>query len=125
MRTLFVVVALLAALYGGYWFIGQSQIERRAEAALADLEARGWDVAYSDLSTTGFPSRFDTTVSDIALTSPDGGIAWAAPFVQVFALSYRPNRIIAAWPDMQSLAVGGQRLDIAAQGLRASASAVR
>lgn len=123
MRTLFFVVALLAALYGGYWFVGQSQIEARATAALADLEAKGWDVAYSDLSTMGFPSRFDTTVTDIALTSPDGQVAWAAPFIQVFALSYRPNRVIAVWPPEQSLTVAGQDLDIAAQGLRASASA--
>jgi hypothetical protein len=121
MRTL--VVALLAALYGGYWFVGQSQIETRATAALADLETKGWEVAYSDLNTTGFPSRFDTTITDLALTAPDGRFAWAAPFVQVFALSYRPNHVIAVWPPEDSLTVAGQRIDVNAQGLRASASA--
>ena len=122
MRALFFVVAILAALYGGYWFVGSSQLESRAEAALADLRARDWQVDYADLATAGFPSRFDTTVTDLSLASPDGRFAWRAPFVQLFALSYRPHEVIAAWPPEQRVTVGGQTLDVAAQDLRASAT---
>lgn len=122
MRALFFVVALLAALYGGYWFVGSSQVEARAREALADLRAQGWQVDYASLDTRGFPSRFDTTVTDLALASPDGRLSWEAPFLRVFALSYRPNRVIAAWPPEQSLTLAGQRLDIAAEGLRGSAA---
>ena len=122
MRTLFFTAAALAALYGGYWLVGSSQVESRAEAALADLEARGWAVDYAELDTTGFPSRFDTTVTDLALASPDGRLAWAAPFFRVLAFSYRPNRAIAVWPPQQRLTVAGQPLEIASQGLRASAT---
>ena len=122
MRTLFFVVAVLAALYGGYWFVGSSQVESRAEAALADLEARGWAVDYAELDTTGFPSRFDTTVTDLSLASPDGRLAWAAPFFQVLALSYRPHEVIAVWPPEQRLTVASQPIEIASQGLRASAT---
>ncbi len=123
MRALFFVVAALAALYAGYWFVGSSQVETRAEAALAQLEARGWEVDYSDLSTNGFPSRFDTTLTDLRLVSPDGQIAWSAPFLQVFALSYRPNQIIAVWPPEQTLAIAGQLLGVRSDGLRASGTA--
>ena len=122
MRTLFFVVAVLAALYAGYWFVGSSQVETRAEAALADLAAEGWQVDYESLNTTGFPSRFDTTLTELDLASPDGSCAWEAPFVQVFALSYRPNRVIAVWPTEQRLTVAGQPLVVSAQGLRASAA---
>ncbi len=122
MRALFFVVTILAALYGGYWFVGSSQVETRAEAALADLRSQGWQVAYEDLGTTGFPSRFDTTVTDLSLASPDGSFAWAAPFFQVLALSYRPNQVIAVWPETQSLRVAGQELEVASQGLRGSAT---
>lgn len=122
MRTLFFVVAVLAALYGGYWVVGSSQVETRAEAALQDLREQGWRVDYADLSTAGFPSRFDTTVTGLELASPDGRFAWAAPFVQVLALSYRPNQVIAVWPEAQRLSVAGQEIEIAAQGLRASAT---
>ena len=122
MRTLFFVMAVIAALYGGYWVVGSSQVERGARAALADLEARGWTVYYAELDTRGFPSRFDTTVTDFSLISPAGCLAWAAPFFQVLALSYRPNRLIAVWPPEQSVTVAGQRIDIASHSLRASAN---
>lgn len=122
MRTLFFVVAALAVLYGGYWSVGSSQVEERAEAALAGLRARGWAVDYASLDTTGFPARFDTTVTDLALASPDGRLGWAAPFFRVLALSYRPNRVIAVWPPEQRLTVAGQPVEIASQGLRASAT---
>ncbi|WP_210527057.1 DUF2125 domain-containing protein [Rubellimicrobium arenae] len=122
MRVLFFVVAVLAALYGGYWFVGSSQVESRARAALAQLEERGWDVAYSDLSTEGFPSRFDTTVTDLHLATPGDRVTWDAPFVQLLALSYRPNQVIAIWPPEQRLSVLGQPLDVTSDGLRASAT---
>ena len=123
MRALFFVVAVLAALYAGYWFVGSSQVETRAEAALAQLEARGWEVDYTDLSTDGFPSRFDTTVTDLHLASPDGRVVWDAPFLQVFALSYRPNQIISIWPPEQQVAIAGQPLTVTSEGLRASGTA--
>jgi hypothetical protein len=122
MRALFFVVTVLAALYGGYWFVGSSQLETRAEAALDDLRAQGWQVSYDSLDTAGFPSRFDTTVTELFLLSPDGRFAWAAPFFQVLALSYRPNQVIAIWPETQTLSVAGQDIELASQGLRASAT---
>ncbi|MBP1805735.1 DUF2125 domain-containing protein [Rubellimicrobium aerolatum] len=122
MRVLFFVVAGLAALYAGYWFVGSSQVEAGARAALAGMEARGWEVEYADLSTTGFPSRFDTTVTELRATSPDGVVRWAAPFVQVFALSYRPNQVIVVGPPEQTVTVAGQDLGVTADGLRASAT---
>ncbi|TNC74701.1 DUF2125 domain-containing protein [Rubellimicrobium roseum] len=123
MRVLFFVVAALAALYGGYWFVGSWQVETRAQAALADLAAHGWEVDYADLSTRGFPSRFDTTVTDLRLASPDGRVEWETPFVQVFALAYRPNQVIAVWPPEQVVTVLGQPLTVTSEGLRASGTA--
>lgn len=122
MRALFWIAATLVALYGGYWFVGQNQVETRAAQALDALEARGWEVDYASLNTTGFPSRFDTTVTGLRLASPDGQLVWEAPFFQVFALSYRPNEVIAVWPPEERLTVAGRPVDIAADRLRASAA---
>lgn len=123
MRSLLFAMAILVTLLSGAWFLVASQIESRAEAALADLEARGWQVAYADLSTTGFPLRFDTTVTRLQLALPDGRIVWETPSFRLYAASYRPNRVFALWPQEQSLVIAGQRLAIAAQGLRAGATA--
>lgn len=123
MRALVWITGVLALLYGGYWFVGRSQVETRARAALADLEAQGWEVDYSSLETVGFPSRFDTTVTDLALASPDGQVAWEVPVLRVYALSYRPNHVIARLPPTQRVTVGGRAFDVAAEGLQASARA--
>lgn len=122
MKRLFFIAVTLASIYAGYWFIGSTQVETRARAALADLEAQGWKVDYESLETAGFPSRFDTTVVDLSLVSPDGRIAWDAPFVQLFALSYRPNRVIAVWPEEQTVTLAGQAVTITSDRLRASAA---
>jgi hypothetical protein len=123
MRTFVFAMAVLVTLLSGAWFVVASQVETRAEAALADLEARGWQVDYAGLATTGFPSRFDTTVTRLRLASRDGRLIWETPSLRLYAASYRPNRVVALWPQDQTLAVAGQTLTISAQGLRASATA--
>lgn len=121
MRALVFATAVLAVLYGGYWFVGSSQVEARTRGALAELEARGWDISYSDLGIRGFPSRFDTTLTDISMRSPSGDLVWESPFVQLLALSYRPNRVILVWPPEQRFRWQGQDVSLVADGLRASA----
>ena len=123
MRRLTFVVLTLAALYSGYWLIGANTVESSAQNAITDLRDDGWDIAYSRLNTSGFPNRFDTTITDLALSTPDGATTWSAPFVQLFALSYRPNEVIAIAPPTQTLRIAGQTLTLTTQDLRASASA--
>ena len=121
MRRLTFLVILLAALYSGYWFVGARAVAHGATLAISQARADGWNLTYSDMNTLGFPSRFDTTVSDISVEPQDGAWQWAAPFFQVFALSYQPNRVIAAFADDQTVRVGDQTLRITTDGLRASA----
>ncbi len=122
MRKLTFLVLILAAIYAGYWFTGARVVGQSIENATAAARDKGWDIAYSDARTIGFPSRFDTTVTDIAVADPARSWVWQAPFLQVFALSYAPNRVIAAFPEEQTFSIGGQTLSIAADGLRASAA---
>ncbi|WP_296425540.1 DUF2125 domain-containing protein [Yoonia sp.] len=121
MRRLTFLVGLLAALYSGYWVLGAFAVKQGAATQISAAQRDGWGVAYRDLQLRGFPSRFDTTASDLVLTSPDGLWSWAAPFVQVFALSYRPNRVIVAFPNDQTLRFGDQNMRITGDRLRASA----
>ena len=122
MRRLLIAVIVVAVLYGGYWFVGARAVEGGARDALAELEAQGWAVRYSALDTRGFPSRFDTTVTDLQIEHPSGDLIYAAPFLQAFALSYQPNKIIAAFPNRQSITIAGTDYMIGSEGLRASAA---
>jgi hypothetical protein len=123
MRALIWLTAAAAVLYGGYWVVGSRAVLSGAETALAAMKAEG-RADYSDVSLVGFPSRFDLTVSDPVLRSPDGGTVWQAPFVQVFALSYRPHRLIAVWPHDQTLTLGSVSYAIGSEDLRASVALI-
>lgn len=122
MRWLTIGVAVLAVLWGGWWLVGSAAVERGAVAGIAEARARGWDVTYDALSVAGFPNRFDVTVDAPRVASPDGDWTWSAPFVQIFALSYRPNRLIAVAP--HEMTIGGRAATVAvtSDDLRASAA---
>ena len=122
MRRLTILVLAVAALYSGYWVIGSRAVENGAQEAIAQMQGEGWDIRHSGLNTAGFPNRFDTTVTDLAITTPDGAVHWSTAFLQVFALSYQPNKVIAVLPDAQQLRLPGQTLDITSTALRASAA---
>lgn len=122
MRLLLIVTLVLAALWGGYWFVGQAAVEKQGAAALEQLADRGWQVQYDSLETHGFPSRFDTTVTGLGLVAPSGAYGWQTPIFQVLALSYQPNKIIAVWPEEQEITLAGQVISVRSKGLRASAS---
>lgn len=121
MRRLLIFVIVVALAYAGYWVAGSRTVENGARDALADLQDQGWEVSYDALRTRGFPSRFDTTVTELTLTPP-GGPTYAAPFLQAFALSYQPNKVIAAFPPAQTLTLGDTQVTLASTGMRASAA---
>lgn len=122
MRFLIALVTILAGLYGGYWFVGRSLVERGVEDFLADLQSQGWEVRHDGIRTRGFPSRFDTTITDLSLYHPPSGAGWEGAWFQILALSYAPNRVIAVWPRQQAIVLPGERLTIASADMRASAS---
>lgn len=120
MRWLLWLVAFLAALYGGYWFVGSSAVLKATEATLAQMKADG-TADYSKVELHGFPSRFDVTITDPKLVNSRDGLAtWSAPFVQVLALSYRPNNVIAVWPNDQTLTLADETLSLKSSSLKAS-----
>ena len=122
LRTLTILVAIAAALYGGYWWLGRGQAEAALTEASEALAARGWTLAWDDLATRGFPSRFDTTLTEPRLASPDGRIAWSGPLLQLLALSYRPTQVIAVLPQQQSLTLGGETFEVETEDMRGSAT---
>ncbi len=120
MRILVVLVAVAAVLWGGYWFVGAHFAQRGVLVWLEQRRAAGWVAEAADVSVAGFPSRFDLTVTEPALTEPSGRLGWSAPFVQVLALSYRPNAVILALPDSQTVEAFGQRLMVTSTKMQAS-----
>lgn len=104
MRGLLWVTVVLAALWGGWWFVGARGVQTAAEGFFAEQAARGIEAGHDGLSVQGFPNRFDLTVTAPHFADPGRAIGWRAPFVQVFAMTWKPWHVIAALP-------GGQVFD--------------
>ena len=98
MRWLVIGVVLAATLWAAWWVAGSIAVRRGVEAAAVQARAEGWTLEWDDLSVSGFPNRFDLTLDAPAAAAPDGAWSATAPFVQAFALSYRPNHLIAVAP---------------------------
>lgn len=100
MRAIVVGTFVAAFLWAGYWFAGSRIIER---------EVTDWFTAphgevtlsQSGIALSGFPNRFDLTVTDPAIAAPERGWGWRAPFAQVFMMTWKPWHLIAALPPEQ------------------------
>lgn len=115
------IVVLVAALgWFAYWFIASQAARSGYESWFDARQAEGWQAEYSELHLRGFPNRIDTTFDNIQLADPETGFAWDAPFFQVFALSYKPNHLIAVWPNRQTLSSPLQKLTINSADMKAS-----
>lgn len=119
-RKLLAVIFAAAALWGGYWFVGSRAVETGLSTWLSDRQGDGWIAEYSSLRTRGFPSRFDTTITDLQLVDPRTGVAWSAPEFQILALSYKPNHIIAVLPAEQTVASPFERIKVTNDDMRGS-----
>lgn len=120
MRSLLILTLAAALAWSVYWAVGSAGATTAFQTWFEERRGEGWVAEYSDLDTKGFPNRFDTTFKDISLADPDTGLAWDAPFFQVFTLSYKPNHVIAVWPNDQRIATPLAKYDLTSGDMRAS-----
>ena len=120
MRAILALIMIAAMGWSGYWYLASAAVTRGFGAGLDALRAEGWTAKAASIETGGFPYRFDTSFSDIALADPGTGLAWEAPVFRIFALSYEPGHIIAVWPARQVLATPQGTYDLESSDMRAS-----
>jgi hypothetical protein len=120
MRSLLAILILGASLWGGYWFVGSRGIEAAFSQWFDARRADGWVAETRALGVQGFPNRFDTVFEDLVLADPQSGLAWEAPRFQINALSYRPNHVIAVWPERQLVATPQEKFVVESRDMRAS-----
>jgi hypothetical protein len=120
MRVLIWITVVFAVLWGGYWVIGSTAVERGVAQWFDDQTALGITANRDDISVAGFPSRLDLTITNPHLADPAAGWAWTAPFVQVLSMTWKPWHLIAALPNDQQVQVAGQKVDITSSKMAAS-----
>lgn len=120
MRVILAVVLALALAWCGLWFAGARFVRQGAEAALADMRAQGYHAEVGGLQVLGFPNRLDLTVTAPDVADPASGYGWSAPFVQAFALTWRPWHVIAAFAPEQQITTPAGVFTLTAGELQAS-----
>lgn len=120
MRALFWGLLIVAALWAGYWVVGSRALQRSTEQWFAAQSAAGHRARAEGIAVRGFPNRFDLTVSGLSLADPHGGFGWQAPFVQVFAMTWKPWHLIAAFAPEQVITTPRESLTLTTTGMRGS-----
>lgn len=114
MRILLALAVVATLAWGGYWIVGSRALDGAVSAVLSESPALGARAH----NVRGFPNRFDLTLTEprVALE----GFDWRAPFMQFFALTYRPHHLIAVFPHDQAFTLGPLQLSLASSDMRAS-----
>ena len=113
-KALTVLAVVATAGWCSYWFIGVRALDRAITAGLAHVP----EVSAEAHHIQGFPNRFDVTLDHPRIAVD--GIEWTAPFVQLFALTYRLNHLVAVFAPDQGFSLNGTRATLHSGDLRAS-----
>lgn len=120
MRALLWLAVVALAAWSGWWWFASDTARRGAENWFVQQQAAGWTASHAGITRAGYPNRIDLTITEPRLITPRGDWGWQAPFVQSFALSYKPWHIIAALPPTQNLLTPIGTLTLQAEKLQAS-----
>lgn len=120
MRKLLFLMVALVALWSGYWVVGSNAVRNGVNDFFAGAATQGLVAENTEVTVAGFPNRFDLTVDGLHLVDPKAAVGWNAPFVQVFAMTWKPWHIIAAFPPEQQVLLPGNSVTVTSQDLKAS-----
>lgn len=117
MRGLIWAVAVVAALWSGLWVVAA----RLTNNALAGWIAAQNGAILAKVAVSGFPNRVDITAADVVAGDTGFGPGWQAPFVQVFAMVWKPWHLIASLPPEQTVTLpGGLPVSVGSDRLQSS-----
>lgn len=92
------IAVLAAAGWSGLWFMGKGEIERRVELETQQLDARGWTVSWGEQNLSGFPTGYQMSLTDVAITNRNNGVLVKLGDVIASADGSNPDRIVMALP---------------------------
>jgi hypothetical protein len=114
-----IAIGLIVAWTAGWlWLRGQAQ--RRMDAAVAQLQAAGYQVGWSDRRIGGFPYRLNITLTDARVREPSG---WAlqAPKLEAQAYVHAPTHwLFAAQDGLTFVRPQGGPVQVSGRVIRAS-----
>ena len=119
-RLFFGLLILTSVGWSAYWYVGSSAQQSGLQTWLDDRRTAGWVADYDRLTVQGYPSRFDTKITNLNLADPKSRWAWRTPELQVLMLSYQPNHVIAVLPPKHVVSTPDEKITVTSDKIRAS-----
>lgn len=119
----FILLALLAAGWTGFWFVVRVRVIDAVDTALAKEQGLGRSWTCTDRSVTGFPFRVELRCGSLSLTSARWGETVRVQTGPALAVGqiYTPNLVIAQITGpLQATLPEGRKLDLGWTRLEAS-----
>ena len=120
MRLTLGLVSFIVLIWSAYWFLGAQKNKTRVTDWIFEQQDRGWFMEFDGLKQIGYPNRFDITLSNLDIRSPEGAISWQGSFLQNLRLSYKPNHSIIVFPKRHNFSLGKNVFNISNENARAS-----
>lgn len=119
-RILIATAITLIIIWSGYWFAFKDMHQNAVDKLFLNFREQGKTANYSSVSVQGYPSRYDTTFEDLLYFDPDKNYGWSADFLQILALSYRPQEMIFALSEQHTIKYEDEIIEMNAEKLRSS-----
>lgn len=119
-KALIVILIVAAAGWFVCWWVAAEAQKTALNAWMDERREVGWQAEAAAIDVSGFPSRVDATLTEVALADPISGWAWNAPRLAIYQVLYKPTEAIIVWPEEQRIAAPGARATVRSEMMRAS-----
>ena len=120
MRLMLSLLIFAVLIWSAYWFLGAQKNKTRMTDWIFEQRAQGWVIEFETLKQMGYPNRFDITLREPKIRTPEGAIEWQGLFLQDLRLSYKPNHSIIVFPKNHKFSFGKKVFHISNEQARAS-----
>ncbi|MBR9971866.1 DUF2125 domain-containing protein [Magnetospirillum sulfuroxidans] len=100
-------LVVAAVAYTLYWFHAAGQARSQLERWAETRRAAGWNVAWDDITASGFPGRLSLTLGNPSVTIP-AGIHWQAPILTLKTAPLWPRAVHLSTQGRQTIGRDGR-----------------
>jgi hypothetical protein len=117
----YALAALAAVVWSAWWFYGRDRLVQALDLQKTALQAHSQNVAWQSRSISGFPFRYDVTLTGFSAKEP-GGFSVATDKLELEAMAYQPTHWVGDAPGPVQITDGGKTLTVTGDTMRFSVS---
>jgi hypothetical protein len=117
----YALAAVLAIGWSAWWFHGRDLLVQTLDQQTKSLTGHGTALTWKARAISGFPFRYDVTLSDFSAAEP-GGSAVSMPKLELEAMAYQPTHWVGDARGAVTITSGGKTVIVTGDTMRFSVS---